>query len=146
MCRTISFNWPNVAQDSEPDTPLMMALSKAGVLKADPVSVTGWLGRRYPGHQYTPTDEGKKYITPEGTICYGKARLVKILSWDPVVNVAGTSFTKVYFTYRIDGLPEWALRPDVQATFPNLASAVQGQEHARMAMPMALADGHWQRE
>lgn len=146
MCRKISLEWPNVMKDSDLDAPLMTALSKAGLLNAVPVSVPGAWNQKFPGHQYTPSDEGKKYISADGTICYGKASLVKILNWDPVVSAGGTSFTKVYFTYHIDGLPEWASRADVQATFPNLATTVQGQERARMAMPMALTNGHWQKE
>jgi hypothetical protein len=91
------------------------------------------------------TDVGRKYVTG-GTLCYGKPKLVKLVSWDPVVQFGDISTTRAYYTYEIQGLPDWASRPDVQATLPGLREVVQGQRSAKLIMPMVLANGHWQRQ
>jgi hypothetical protein len=144
-CRSIAAEWPETVVDSDMDTQLMLALSNAGVLKAEPVSVPRAGGMRFPGHRYTLTDEGRKYVTG-GTLCYGKPKLVKLVSWDPIVKFGSISTTKAYYTYEIQGLPAWASRQDVQAALPGLRSVVQGQKSSKLTMPMVLADGHWQRQ
>jgi len=144
-CQSIAAEWPETVMDSDTDTQLMLALSNAGVLKAEPVSVPRAAGMRFPGHRYTLTDEGRKYVTG-GTLCYGKPKLVKLVNWDPVVQFGDISTTRAYYTYEIQRLPDWASRPDVQATLPGLREVVQGQRSAKLIMPMVLANGHWQRQ
>jgi hypothetical protein len=146
MCKIVTLPvWPDDEPDSSDNTQQMQTLVKAGFLQSEPITIGVGPGRLGPGHRYRLTAEGAKYMK-DGRLCYGKANLVKILNWEPVQTVAGMGSTRVYFTYSIDGLPDWAKRQDIQAAFPDVRAVIQGQENRKMVMPLILVDGHWQKE
>jgi hypothetical protein len=51
-------------------------------------------------------------------------KLVKILNWKALQIVTGMGATKIYFTYNIDGFPDWAKRQDIQAAFPEARAVI----------------------
>jgi hypothetical protein len=145
MCVTVAAWWPDDVRDNDHRSGQLRPLMNAGLLSAEPITVPDMFSRKVPGHRYNVTEAGIQFAE-RGAFCYGRARLVKLLSWDPVTTAIGTSTTKVFFTYEIDGLAPWAKREDVQAAFPNVRTVVQGQDHIKMQMKLIMDGERWHKE
>lgn len=144
MCVFVDRLWPSDVSDSDSTASRYSSLAAAGLLSATAISVPNldsW-GKTLPGHRYDLTANGKKYLEG-GVFCYGKARFKELISSEPVTTVAGLSSTKVYFKYEIDDLQDWAKRSDVQTAFPEIKSAIQGQENGHMMMKLIMDGDHW---
>ncbi|ASL48987.1 hypothetical protein bAD24_p01450 (plasmid) [Burkholderia sp. AD24] len=142
MCVTLTLSWPDEMYDSDDQRAALTTFTNAGLLSAEPVVMPGMFGRKEPGHRYNLTAEGKKYAD-RGAFCYGKPRLVKLLSWDPVETEAGIASTKAHFTYEIEGLPDWAKRDDIGAAYPNIKTMVHGQNNLSMMVRLMRDGDRW---
>ncbi|WP_350357530.1 hypothetical protein [Paraburkholderia fungorum] len=142
LCISIALDWPDTTADETEQARQRRALVAAGLLSSTPDNTADAIGRPISRHRYNLTLEGKKYADG-GALCYGKAHLQKLLDWDPVATVFGVQQTMTRFTYSIDGLPDWAKGPDVQAALPNMKNAIDGQNKQTMSMPLVLDGDHW---
>ena len=105
---------------TEGDSHLQLAsLEKAGLLKSEDVIVSpAWSNKvKDPGKRYTPTEAAQPYLreTAYGDgkktdLCWGKMRVEKITKW----NAPEFNRTRVYFTYKIDDLADWAQNKEIQ--------------------------------
>ncbi|WP_175772922.1 hypothetical protein [Paraburkholderia phenazinium] len=145
MCVTVAASWPDDVRDTDDRSRQLRPFVNASLLSAKPITIPDMFGRKVPGHRYNVTEAGQQFAE-RGAFCYGKARFVKLLSWDPVTTAIRISTTKAFFTYEIDGLAGWATRDDVQAAFPNLRTVVQGQDHLKMQMKLIMDSDHWHKE
>ena len=88
-------------------------------------------GRIIKLKNYSLTEEGKKFFhgntlaktdtTIFGHLCYGKLTLDKIIKWE-----SPTTTQAVIVTYsdKLDGLVDWAKKPEFQAVFPGAAKLI----------------------
>jgi hypothetical protein len=50
-----------------------------------------------------------------------------VVKWDVPAALIGPTQTRVFFTYRVDGLADWAQIPEVKRAFPSLARNLDGR-------------------
>ncbi|MEI9979383.1 MAG: hypothetical protein WDN23_10350 [Edaphobacter sp.] len=104
-----------------------------------------------PVKHYEPTDEGKRYLrqTPgafgqTASFCYGTMTVDSIVRWTEPVTVGSTPQTEVTYTYRITNLAPWAERPDIQRTFGDVRTTVEGISKANEIAGLQLTSQGWQ--
>jgi hypothetical protein len=130
----------------------MEALRNAGLVKMTPlVARAGDLMQ--PVRRYELSEAGGNYFRvigrdsvtgqTDGQFCYGRFALDKVTRSDQPVKIGGRKMAAFYYTYRIDGLPDWATRPDIQAAFPTLAQIVNGVGNAEWHWTMNLTADGW---
>jgi hypothetical protein len=125
------------------------ALARAGVLTEtnSTVKVGNVPGDvRVPGKRFEQADAGKPFIDDKGHLCYGRLALDRIVSWTTPTATAGVTETVVTYQYRLEGLPDWARRPDVQKAWPDIAKLVAGAGHTPMRMPLVQTEDGWMSE
>jgi hypothetical protein len=93
-------------------------------------------GRKSKIRRYTLTETGKKAVREQNgqqDICYANMRVGKIIKWDKDDGLGGESTTNLSYHYRVDGLQDWALRPEMESAFPYVKKAVDnaGKEAQR---------------
>jgi len=90
-------------------------------------------GRKFKVKRYDLTDAGKKFYSGkevtqigfggtkkvmQGDICYGKKSLDKIVKWEGPMKFGDYQEANVKYLYKIDGLADWAKKPEFQTAFP----------------------------
>lgn len=68
-------------------------------------------------------------------LCWGKMALDKVVKWEGPMKLGDYQEASVKYQYKIDGLAEWAKRPEIQVAFPQVAQITEGagkkeREHA----------------
>ncbi|WP_439890863.1 hypothetical protein ACS7SF_17140 [Ralstonia sp. 25C] len=136
----------------------MVALEAIGLVTSinmEPASTQqsrNWSGVR----RYLLTDAAKpfvrerKYQRPfssktakEADLCWGRQSLVKIVRWEGPIAFGGDEELTVFYTYRIDDLEDWARRPEIQAAFPLVKTAIDRAGLAIWRHPVKLKDLGW---
>jgi hypothetical protein len=76
-----------------------------------------------------------------GGFCYGHVHITRVVKWD----AASMGESTAYFNYEMDGLPEWAKRPDIQRAFPTLGRLVRGAGTGKTSsVVMRLTTAGWE--
>lgn len=106
-------------------------------------------GRKFKVRTFDLTDEGKKFFRPEavqhaalsgskpkvkGDLCYGNRAVAKVVKLDALPDSGPDKEYNVRYLYKIDGLPEWAKRPEFQKAFPGAASIINNAEKKQMTL------------
>jgi hypothetical protein len=122
------------------------ALARAGVLSETDTTVK--VGKppgaiNVPGKRFEWTEAGKKSVSDQGLLCFGKLALDKVVSWTPPTSTAGAAETIVTYQYRLEGMPEWAKNPDIQTAYPDIARLVNGAGRTAQRMPLVLTEDGW---
>src|ERR1700733_12726693 len=78
--------------------------------------------------RYTVTPAGTRYAP---RFCYGHRQVTSIDSSTPIAVNDGFKETTVTYSYTMKEIPVWALSPDVQAAFPDMARATSSQSTAK---------------
>jgi hypothetical protein len=133
LCLTGFASWPIDLErsDSEPLVQLQ-ALEKAGLVSDKQEKVRSEVEKLdLVVRRFTLTERGSKFIGPAGGggergMCYGRKALDKVVKWDVPAALGGPTQTRVFFTYRVDGLADWAKMPEVKRAFPSLARNLDG--------------------
>jgi len=86
--------------------------------------------------RYTPTPAGTEYAPK---FCYGHRNVTAIDSFTPPAQANGFPETQVTYRYTLEDVPVWAKTPQVQAAFPEMAKATNGEStgHATLAGTLA---------
>jgi hypothetical protein len=112
-------------------------------------------GRKFKVRTFNLTEEGKKFYRPEvvphaalagsnpkvkGDLCYGKKAVEKVIKLDLLPESAPVEEYNVRYLYKIDGLPEWAKRPEFQQTFPGAARIISEAGKKQMTHGVKVTD------
>ncbi len=113
----------------------MKALESVGLAKGTHMEVDQLMGSRPTGRKhkvwrYELTDAGKKAVRDSSygsglvDLCYASKRLDKIVKWDAVESFGGATATNVSYLYKLDGMQDWANKPEIQSAFPNVKAQI----------------------
>ena len=138
--------WPVEVQDTSglnfvpapsptDDAAQMKALESVGLAKGTHMEVDQLMGSRPTGRKhkvwrYELTDEGKKAVRDSSygsglvDLCYANKRLDKIVKWDAVESFGGATATNVTYLYKLEGMQDWAGKPEIQAAFPHVKTLI----------------------
>jgi hypothetical protein len=108
--------------------------------------------------RYDLTEQGKKSYRGTGThssgsriadrkfmdLCIGRLALDKVVSWEELVEAGRPKQARVSYTYRIDGLTDWAKDKRVHGAFRPLALAVDGIGKEKRAIVLKLTSEGWE--
>lgn len=108
--------------------------------------------------RYDLTEQGKKSYRETGThssgsriadrkfmdLCIGRLALDKVVSWEELVEAGRPKQARVSYTYRIDGLTDWAKDKRVHGAFRPLALAVDGIGKEKRAIVLKLTSEGWE--
>src|ERR1700733_14300163 len=78
--------------------------------------------------RYTVTKAGQRFAP---RFCYGHRQVTSIDNFTPLAVNDGFKETTVTYSYTMKEIPVWALSPDVQAAFPDMARATSSQSTAK---------------
>ena len=81
--------------------------------------------------RYTVTPAGTRYAP---RFCYGHRQVTSIDSSTPIAVNDGFKETTVTYSYTMKEIPVWALSPEVQAAFPDMAHATSSQSTAKATL------------
>jgi len=112
-------------------------------------------GRKFKVRTFNLTEEGQKFYRPEvvqhaalagsnpkvkGDLCYGKKAVEKVVKFDLLPESAPVEEYNVRYLYKIDGLAEWAKRPEFQQTFPGAARIISEAGKNQMTHGVKVTD------
>lgn len=126
----------------------MVTLKSLGLVTETPGEVDQLLGgkptgRKFKVRYFDLTDEGKKFFRPDvvqhpatsganpkvkGDLCYGNKAVAKVVKLDRLPESDPVEEYNVRYLYKVDGLAEWAKRPEFQTTFPGPARIIADAE------------------
>jgi hypothetical protein len=89
--------------------------------------------------RYTITPAGARFAPH---FCYGHREVTSIDSFTPLAVNNGFKETTVTYSYTMKEVPVWAISPDVQAAFPDMARATSSQLTAKATLAQTAAG--WQ--
>jgi hypothetical protein len=125
----------------------LAALESTGLVTSQDVEIEGkdYRGKpngiKYKVKRYQITEAGKKFyrekqvdsiglggMTKEtqGDLCYGKLALDKVVKWEGPIKFGDYQEASVTYTYKIDGLADWAKDPKIKAAFPGVGQEIDG--------------------
>jgi hypothetical protein len=109
--------------------------------------------------RYSLSDMGKKFyrkkeITEysvggqrkamQGDICYGKKSIASIVKWEGPMKFGDYQEANVKYLYKIDGLADWANKPEIQAAFPFVAQIINNAGKKEQALGVKLTSIGWE--
>ena len=104
-----------------------------------------------PVKRYELTAEGRKYFEEiPGTLghtngfCYGRTSVESIVKWTEPTMVGPYSQTEVTYTYRIVNAASWAERPDIQQTFLDIRTTIDGASKKTQTAGLQLTNKGWE--
>lgn len=83
------------------------------------------------------TQPGLRYFIPYGDFCYGRIKLHQITHYESI----SPELVLMNYTYRIEGLPDWAKNKDVRYAFSELDNWLSGVQHAQYQVTIRTAIG-----
>lgn len=89
--------------------------------------------------RYTVTPAGARFAPH---FCYGHREVTSIDSFTPLAVNEGFKETTVTYSYTMKEVPVWAISPDVQTAFPDMAHATSSQLTAKATLAQTAAG--WQ--
>jgi hypothetical protein len=89
--------------------------------------------------RYTIAPAGSRFAPH---FCYGHREVTSIDSFTPLATNEGFKETTVTYSYTMKEVPVWALAPEIQAAFPEMARATTGQVTAKTTLAQSSAG--WQ--
>lgn len=131
-------------------------MAEAGLLK--PSTVTRETEPRYgrlrqAEHvRYEPTQAGAEVIRPSSNrfvggnqLCFGRKRVADVSGYTEPAELGGVRMTRITYTWRLDDVPPWANRPEVQTAFPALAEALAERE-GQSTETLVLTESGWKHQ
>jgi DNA-binding PadR family transcriptional regulator len=129
--------WPDASKEYElgysfwGEDKEMAVLEKAGLVKSTEVEQAKKSGPK--GKRYALTDEGRKFYrekandggTDVSGLCFARKSLDKVVKWEGPMKFGDYQTASVTYTYKIDGLADWAKTPEFQAAFRRNAEAIK---------------------
>jgi len=142
----------------------MAALEQAGLVSSAMTEVveksyiTGTL-MKFTVKRYAVTDAGKTYyhewevdsfgsdgakMVKLGDLCYGKKSLEKVVKWEGPIKLGDYQEAGVTYLYKIEGIADWAKRPEIQATFPSIPRMLEGAGKTLQTHGVKLTSAGWE--
>jgi hypothetical protein len=87
--------------------------------------------------------DGPKTVK-QGDLCYGRKALDKVVKWEGPMKLGEYQEAGVTYLYKIDGLADWAQRPELRATFPAMAKIVDGAGKLNQTHAVKLTSVGWE--
>ncbi|MBB3261321.1 hypothetical protein [Paraburkholderia sp. WP4_3_2] len=88
-----------------------------------------------------PPAAGSSPNSRVGAFCYGHVHITRVVKWDGPYMGESTAF----FNYEMKGLPNWAMRSDIQSAFPTLGRLVRGTgSGTTSSVVMRLTSAGWE--
>jgi hypothetical protein len=87
------------------------------------------------------TYERKKVMGRE--ICFGKVSLDKIVKWEGPMKFGDYQVADVFYLYKIDGLADWAKKPEFRETYPDQANFIDGVGKLKARIGVQLTNLGW---
>ena len=117
------------------DAAQMKALESVGLAKGTYMEVDQLMGaqprgRKHKVWRYELSDMGKKAVRDRSSgsglvdLCFASKRIDKIVKWDAVENTGSAAGTNVTYLYKLDGLQDWATKPEIQSAFPRVKALI----------------------
>jgi hypothetical protein len=139
----------------------MAALEAAGLTKSEDAAVQGKgilgepNGVMFKVKRYTLTDAAKPYerqkvVDDFGTketqidLCWGKEVLDKVVKWEGPMKFGDYQEASVKYQYRIDGMADWARKPEFLAAFPHVAQITEGAGKNEHQHGVKLTNQGWE--
>lgn len=108
-------------------------------------------------YSYDLTDEGRKYYKDNAQkmmsgktvagLCVGTAKVVKVEQFSEPGDMMGQKISRVTYTYKVTGLPDWARNAEVLATSNDLKVAVASETvPIKETRAMILTNNGWVHE
>jgi hypothetical protein len=165
LCLGLAAKWPVDLQESDRGPGMvrgsqMTALEKVGLVQSHETEteITPLSGARpvkVKVLRYELTDAGKKFYQEKeaagllgatesrGDICFGRQALDTVIKTEGPITVGDKKEVTLYYTYKIENLADWAMNPDVQETFPGIASTINGAGKTQLNQNLILTDQGW---
>ncbi|MBF6989470.1 hypothetical protein [Cupriavidus sp. IK-TO18] len=142
----------------------MAALERAGLVSSamteieEKSYITG-TPMKFTVKRYTVTEAGKNYYrewevdsfrsdgvkkVKLGDLCYGRKALQKVVKWEGPMKLGDYQEAGVTYLYKIDGLSDWAKRPEIQATFPTIPRTLEGAGKTLQTHGVKLTSEGWE--
>lgn len=145
--------WPIVIPDSEIAMARAMAsgpsfemeaLQSVGIVESQSAVVTqkamfGPMVQQISVHRYSLTEKANRFIKTVSVptlfaphppkkplLCVGEKTLHEVQKWDGPMRFGDYAEATVYYSFEVDGLPDWATNPAVQKAFPVLQQIGNG--------------------
>lgn len=116
---------------------------------------------KYKVKRYVLTNAGKKFYkekevdqfnviggattkVKQGDVCYGKMALDKVVKWEGPMKLGEYQEASVRYLYRIDGLPDWTMNPQVRAAFPIMAQMIAEAGKKEKTHGVTLTSEGWE--
>ena len=165
LCLGVAAKWPVDLQDSDRGPGMvrglqMAALEKVGLVQSHETEteITPLSGTRpvkVKVLRYELTDDGKKFYQEKeaagligqkesrGDICFGQQALDTVIKTEGPITVGDKKEMTLYYTYKIENLADWAKNPDIQKTFPGIASTINAAGKSQINQNLILTDQGW---
>ena len=168
LCLGLATKWPVDLQESDRGPGIvrgseMAALEKVGLVRSHEteIEITPLSGTRPVKAKvlrYELTDDGEKFYQEKepagligqkesrGDICFGQQALDSVIKTEGPITVGDKKEMTLYYTYKIENLADWAKNPDIQKTFPGIASTINGARKTQLNQNLILTDQGWEAE
>jgi hypothetical protein len=166
LCIGLVAKWPVDLQDSDRGPGIvrgsqMAALEKVGLVRShetetEVTPLSGTAPVKVKVLRYELTDDGKKFYQEKepagligqkesrGDICFGQQVLDSVIKTEGPINIGDKKEMTIYYTYKIENLADWAKNPDIQKTFPGIASTINGARKTQLNQNLILTDQGWE--
>lgn len=143
----------------------MAALEMIGLAKSEDAEVpaTGFDGKptgmKFKVKRYILTDAAKpfertkevehiglngKIVETQTDLCWGKMTLDKVVKWEGPMKFGDYQEANVKYQYKIDGLADWAKRPEFLAAFPHVGQITEGAGKEEQQHGVKLTNVGWE--
>lgn len=143
----------------------MEALEKNGLASGEQITIDsiGWNGKptgsKVDVKRYQLTEKGKKFYREKevesislggpktvmkGDLCFGQLALDKVVKWEGPMKFGDYQEAQIFYTYKINGLAEWANNSDMQASFSSVEHYVNGAKTKQDSHPVKLTNLGWE--
>jgi hypothetical protein len=139
----------------------MAALEAVGLVKEADVEIegTGFDGKptgvKFKVKRYALTDAAKpfertKEVERFGTketqtdLCWGKKALDKVVKWEGPMKYGDYQAANVKYQYKIEGLADWAKKPEFLAAFPNVGKITEEAGKKEQQHGVTLTSVGWE--
>ena len=136
------------------DVDRLTALENAGLVKSSDTTAVpqGSFApeKPQPVKRFDLTDLGKQYLHQQpgfsgssAGFCYGQEVVDSIVKWNEPATAGGFTVTVVTYTYRLDGLADWAQKPEVVTQYPEVRQELDGARVQQRTMGLQLTNRGW---
>ena len=134
----------------------MAALASAGLVQAEDAETNGLFGGKVNVRRYNLADAAKPYIkeravqtigngtVKQADLCWGKKTLDKIVKWEGPMKLGDYQEAGITYTYQVNGVADWARKPEVLAAFPEIKSVLDGAGNRESKHVVKLTSQGWE--